>query len=86
LESEIAALKPEIIVCLGATASQALFGAKFRLTEHRGELLQSHLAKYVTATVHPSSILRARDDETRRAEMEAFVDDLKRISDLQKRD
>jgi uracil-DNA glycosylase family protein len=80
LEAEIAEVKPDVIVCLGATAAQAIFGPKFRLTQHRGEFQESGLARYVLATVHPSSILRARDDETRHEEMERFVDDLKLIA------
>jgi uracil-DNA glycosylase len=80
LEGEIAALKPRIIVCLGATAAQALLGRDFRVTQHRGELLKSALAPFVMATVHPSSLLRAPDDETRQAEMKRFVRDLRRIS------
>src|SRR5689334_6215479 len=65
LDAEIAAVKPEVIVCLGATAAQALLGRQFKVTMHRGELLESGLAPHVMATVHPSSILRAPDDETR---------------------
>ncbi|MGB7728393.1 MAG: uracil-DNA glycosylase family protein [Candidatus Acidiferrum sp.] len=59
LDAEIAALKPSVIVCLGATAAQALLGRAFRLTQHRGEFVESSLAPHVLATVHPSSILRA---------------------------
>lgn len=80
LDAEIADVKPDVIVCLGATAAQALFGPQFRLTQHRGEFLESPHAKFVLATVHPSSILRARDDETRHQEMDRFVDDLKLIA------
>ena len=79
LDAEIAAVKPHVIVCLGATAAQALLGRQFKVTMHRGELLESGLAPHVMATVHPSSILRAPDDETRRREMRRFVDDLKKI-------
>ena len=81
LEAEIALMKPQVIVALGATAAQALLGAQFRVTKQRGEFLESTLAPYVMATVHPSSILRAPDDETRRVEYRAFVDDLKTLSD-----
>lgn len=77
LEAEIAAVKPQILVCLGATAAQALLGKSFRVTQHRGEWLESPLAPKIMATVHPSSILRASDNEARRAETERFVDDLK---------
>jgi len=80
LDAEIAALQPKVIVCLGATASQALFGRDFRVTLHRGEFLKSPLAPFVMATVHPSSILRAPDEETRHDEMERFIADLKKIS------
>jgi uracil-DNA glycosylase family protein len=82
LEAEIAAVKPRIIVCLGATAAQALLGRKFRLTQHRGEIIESPLAPLVLATVHPSSILRASDDETRREEMRRFIQDLSNIPPL----
>jgi len=80
LEAEVALIKPEIIVALGATAAQTLLGSKFRVTKQRGEFLESTLAAYVMATVHPSSILRAPDDETRRLEYRRFVDDLKKLS------
>ena len=79
LEAEIAVVKPDVLVCLGATAAQALLGKDFRVSKHRGELIDSPLAPYVTATVHPSSILRAQDEESRHAEMEAFVNDLKKV-------
>ena len=80
LEAEIALVKPEVIVALGATAAQALLGPKFRVTKQRGEFIESTLAPYVMATVHPSSILRAPDDETRRLEYRRFVDDLKKLA------
>jgi DNA polymerase len=79
LDAEIAVVKPNVLVCLGATAAQTLLGKDFRVSKHRGELIDSPLAPYVTATVHPSSILRARDEESRRAEMKALVNDLKRV-------
>jgi len=79
LEAEIAALQPQIIVLLGATAAQSLLGRDFRVTQHRGEFLDSDLAPRVIATVHPSSILRAPDEKTRHEEMERFVADLKKI-------
>ncbi len=82
LDAEIAALKPKVIVCLGATAAQALLGRDFRVTQHRGEFVKSPLAAYVMATVHPSSILRAPDEKTRHEENERFIEDLKRISTL----
>ena len=80
LEAEIAVVKPQVIVALGATAAQALLGAQFRVTKKRGEFLESTLAPYIMATVHPSSILRAPDDETRRLEYRRFVDDLKKLA------
>lgn len=82
LEAEIAVLKPRVVVCLGATAAQALLGRDFRVTQHRGEFVKSPVAPYVMATVHPSSILRTPDDETRHSEMRRFVADLKKLSRL----
>jgi uracil-DNA glycosylase family protein len=82
LEAEIALVKPKVIVALGATAAQALLGPQFRVTKQRGEFLESTLAPYIMATVHPSSILRAPDDETRRLEYRRFIDDLKKLSDM----
>ena len=76
LEAELAVVKPRVLVCLGATAAQSLLGRDFRVTRRRGEWIESELAAHVTATVHPSSILRQRDDESRHAAMEAFVADL----------
>jgi DNA polymerase len=73
-------VKPAILVALGATAAQSLLGPQFRVTKQRGEFLESALAPYVMATVHPSSILRAPDDETRRLEYRRFVDDLKKLA------
>jgi DNA polymerase len=80
LETEIALVKPRMLVCLGATAAQALLGRAFKVTKQRGELVATSLAPLATATVHPSSILRAPDDESRRREMRAFVADLKKIA------
>jgi uracil-DNA glycosylase len=80
LEAEIALVKPKVIACLGATAAQALLGPQFRVSKQRGEFIESTLAPYIVATVHPSSILRAPDDETRRTEKRLFIDDLKRIA------
>src|SRR5712671_7152073 len=68
LDAEIALAKPRAIVCLGATAAQALLGTSFRVSRQRGEFVRSALAPLVIATVHPSSLLRAPDDETRRRE------------------
>ena len=80
LDAEIAALQPQVIVCLGATAAQALLGHAFRVTQQRGELMKSTLAPFVMATVHPSSILRAPDEETRHREMQRFIEDLKQLA------
>ena len=82
LDAEIAVIKPKVVVCLGATAAQALLGRDFRVTQHRGEFVKSPLAPFVMATVHPSSILRAPDDETRHAETRRFVADLKKLSPI----
>jgi len=79
LDAEIAVVKPNVLVCLEATAAQTLLGKDFRISTHRGELIDSPLAPFVTATVHPSSILRAQDKESRHREMEAFVSDLKKV-------
>jgi DNA polymerase len=76
LEAELEVVRPRAIVCLGATAAQALLGRTFRVTEHRGELVASVLAPLVMATVHPSSILRAPDEAARRTELAHFVEDL----------
>jgi uracil-DNA glycosylase len=82
LEAEFDVVKPRIVVALGATAAQSLLGKDFRVTRQRGELLDSPLAEHVVATVHPSSILRQRDDELRHRELEAFVDDLRVVARL----
>jgi uracil-DNA glycosylase len=76
LESELEAVRPQALCCLGAVAAQALLGRSFRVSRERGQLVQSELAPIVTATVHPSSILRT-DDDARDAAMEAFVADLR---------
>jgi uracil-DNA glycosylase len=80
LETEIALVKPRVLVCLGATAAQALLGKSFKVSKQRGEFVESTLAPIVTATVHPSSILRAPDDDARREEMRRFVQDLKKVA------
>jgi len=80
LEAELAVLQPKVLVCLGATAAQALLGKDFRVSQRRGELVSSPLAAKVIATVHPSSILRAPDDDSRRTEMQRFVEDLKKVA------
>jgi DNA polymerase len=80
LETEIALVKPRVLVCLGATAAQALLGKSFKVSKQRGGFVDSPLAPLVTATVHPSAILRAPDDESRRAEFERLVADLTRVA------
>lgn len=82
LHAELELIRPKVLVCLGATAAQALLGKQFRVTKQRGELIESKLADYVMATVHPSSILRAIDEEARHAEMEQFIADLRRVAPL----
>ena len=77
LEAELAVVKPKVLVCLGATAAQALLGRQFRVTQRRGEPVESDLAPVVIATVHPSSILRAEDREAQFAD---FVSDLKTVA------
>jgi uracil-DNA glycosylase len=82
LDTEIALVKPRVLVCLGATAAQALLGRAFKVSRQRGETVESSLAPIVTATVHPSSILRAPDEEVRREEMRRFVADLKKVASM----
>ena len=79
LDAEVAVLKPRVLVCLGATAAQALLGRDFRVSRQRGELVESPLAPNAIATVHPSSILRAEDRE---AQFREFVRDLEKVADL----
>jgi uracil-DNA glycosylase family protein len=81
LEAELAVVQPRVLVLLGATAAQSLLGRQFRVTQHRGKLIDSDLADAVTATVHPSSILRGEPEE-REANFAAFVDDLRVVADL----
>jgi uracil-DNA glycosylase family protein len=76
LDAEIKILQPEVIVCLGATAAQALLGRDFRVSRQRGTFVSSPLAPHVIATVHPSSLLRAPDQATREREMRLFLEDL----------
>jgi uracil-DNA glycosylase family protein len=80
LDREIELVGPDVVVCLGATAAQALLGASFRVTRQRGRFVAWDRRAKVLATVHPSSILRAPDEESRQREMEAFVADLARVS------
>jgi len=80
LDAELEAVQPRIVVCLGATAAQSILGRSFRVTKQRGQFVEGLLGPVVTATVHPSSILRAPDEATRQAEMAAFVDDLRTVA------
>jgi DNA polymerase len=82
LEEELRLVRPEVLVCLGATAAQALLGRTFRVLAHRGERVDSSLAPYVTATVHPSSILRARSDDERAQQLQSFVEDLRKVAEV----
>jgi DNA polymerase len=82
LEAEIARVAPRIIVALGATAAQALFGRAVRVTRDRGRLLPTNLAPYAFATVHPSALLRAPDEETRRREILRFIEDLLKVAEI----
>jgi uracil-DNA glycosylase family protein len=81
LEAEIRQVGPKIVVCLGSTAAQALLGKDFRVTRQRGEFFASELAPFLTATVHPSSILRAPDADAREQEMRLFIHDLRAVAD-----
>jgi DNA polymerase len=80
LDTEIQLVRPRALVCLGATAAQALLGRQFKVTAHRREFVASPLAPIVMATVHPSSLLRAPDEETRRRETRRFIDDLRAVA------
>jgi DNA polymerase len=82
LEAELSVVHPRVLVCLGATAAQSLLGRQFRVTKQRGEWVESDLAEHVTATIHPSAILRQRDEQSRLAEMKAFVEDLKLVASV----
>jgi uracil-DNA glycosylase len=81
LEAELAEVRPDALVLLGATAAKALLGASFRVSRQRGELLDSELAPIVSATIHPSAILRAPDDASRAAERKAFARDLGNVAE-----
>jgi uracil-DNA glycosylase len=82
LEQELALIKPEVVVCLGATAAQALLGRSFRVTQERGQFVRSPLAQHVMATVHPSSLLRIEDDGERKAAIRTFVAELRKIAEV----
>jgi uracil-DNA glycosylase len=82
LEAEIEVVKPEVVVCLGATAAQALLGSSFRVTQERGNFVRSNLAPHVMATVHPSSLLRIEDETERKAAIRQFVRELRKIAEV----
>ena len=82
LVAEIQAVRPKILVAMGATAAQTLLGSTFRLTKHRGQVLSNDLVDHIVATVHPSSILRAPDAEARKRELANFVEDLRNVARL----
>jgi len=82
LEAELRVVRPRVLVCLGASAAQALLGKQFRVTRDRGTLLESDLATHVMATIHPASILRAPDREGREKQRVEFVRDLKKVASL----
>jgi len=84
LEAEVGLIEPEVIVCLGATAAQSMLGTAYRLTKERGKFVEHPWARYVTATVHPSAVLRAPDSEQRHEEYKRFVADLKTVQKLLK--
>ncbi|HEY7623655.1 MAG TPA: UdgX family uracil-DNA binding protein [Candidatus Limnocylindria bacterium] len=80
LDAEIGIIHPQVVVCLGATAAQALISPTFKVTKERGKLIPSPIAPHVVATVHPSSVLRAPDDASRERELDEFVADLKVVA------
>jgi DNA polymerase len=82
LDAELRVVKPKVLVCLGSTAAQSLLGRDFSVTRQRGQLIHSPLAPCVIATVHPSSVLRAPDEDARRMQMQAFVHDLKIVAEV----
>ena len=82
LEAEISVVRPQIVVALGATAAQALFGRSFRVTRDRGRLMPFALVPCALATVHPSALLRAPDEETRRREIQRFIADLRQVATI----
>ncbi|HTW66567.1 MAG TPA: UdgX family uracil-DNA binding protein [Bryobacteraceae bacterium] len=82
LEAEMHLIQPQILVCLGATAAQSIFGSAYRVTKERGRFVQNAWAPHVMSTVHPSAILRMPDEEQRHGEYERFVGDLKKVQRL----
>jgi|SRR5215472_14099663 DNA polymerase len=82
LEAEIGVVRPRVVVALGATAAQALFGRAFRVTRDRGRPVPFRLAPYAVATVHPSALLRAPDEGARRQEIRRFIEDLRQVAGI----
>jgi DNA polymerase len=82
LEAEIEVVKPEVLVALGATAAQSVFGRAYRVTQERGKFVEHIWAKHATSTVHPSSILRAPDEDQRHIEYQRFVEDLRKVRSI----
>jgi uracil-DNA glycosylase len=80
LDAELAVVRPEVLVCLGATAAKALLGNQVRVTKDRGRFLESDLAPAVSVTIHPSAILRVDDDEERQAAREELTADLRKVA------
>jgi len=85
LDAELRAVKPAVVVCLGSTAAQSVFGSSFKLMQQRGRVLPSAIAKHVVATIHPSAVLRAPDSEGRRSAFEMLVNDLRVAAGLIKK-
>jgi uracil-DNA glycosylase len=85
LEAELRAIKPTVVVCLGSTAAQSVFGSSFKLMQQRGQDLRSDVAEHTVATIHPSAVLRAPDSEGRREAFELLVADLKLVAKLLKK-
>jgi uracil-DNA glycosylase len=85
LRAELAVIKPDVLVLLGATAAQSIFGPKFRVMQERGVVIPGELAPAILATIHPSSVLRAPDDEARHAAFESLVADLRVVAELLKK-
>lgn len=81
LDAEVRVIQPQVVVLLGATAAQGILGRDFRVTQHRGQWVPSDIAPHVLATVHPSSILRAPDEESRHEEMRKFIADLSLVAE-----
>jgi uracil-DNA glycosylase len=86
LEKELELVRPLVLVCLGATAAQALIGRDFSVSRQRGQWVESPWAPYVTATVHPSSVLRAQDDASRRRERERLIEDFRKVAEVLRRE